>query len=110
MSCSPWAGNVGVKPDPSSIQRFIEPGDKVKIVTKDDEKISFVVVDVTDNAILGESDAVLFTNIGKLQKETVSGTVNFWKDNYTVGEYWWVEGSCDSFEYNPDEKQWMCSD
>ncbi len=110
VSCSPFASYVGIKNNPSSIQTLIEPGDKVKIITKDDEEISFVVVEVTDDAILGESDRVQFTNVGKLQKETVSGTANFWWNNYTVGEDWWMDGWCDSFEYNPEQKEWVCSD
>jgi len=44
----------------------------VKIVTKDNEETSFVVVEVTDEAIVGESQTVLFTDITKLQKQTAS--------------------------------------
>ena len=56
---------------------YLEPGDKVKIITKDYEKHSFVVVDVTDDAIVG---AVLFTNISELRIETISGTEVFLSD------------------------------
>jgi len=109
-SCSMYTGYRGVGTNPSSIQTLIKPGDKVKIVTKDNENISFVVVEITEKAILGESETVLFADITKLQKEVVSGTANFWKNNYTVGDCWWEWSCCDALEYNPEEKEWVCAD
>ena len=70
----------------------IEPGDNGKVVTKDNEETSFVVVAVTDDAILGESNMVHLAKISKLQKERVSGTKNFWLVNDTVGEDLWMDG------------------
>lgn len=72
------ASYTGVYTDPVSIQSIIKPGDTVKIVTKDNEETSFVVVEVTDEAIVGESETVLFTDITKLQKQTVKAGENFW--------------------------------
>lgn len=110
-SCAMYAGYVGIEANPMSIHTFIKQGDKVKIVTKDKGKTSFVVVEVTDKAIVGESETVLFTDITKLQKEVVSGSANFWKNNYTVGEYWWTgEESGDTLIYNPLEKEWEYAD
>ena len=73
------ASHTLVNPEPVKIQSVIKPGDKVKIVTKDNEEISFVVVEVTDEAIVGESQTVLFTDITKLEEQTVSGGENFLK-------------------------------
>jgi hypothetical protein len=72
------ASYTGVNTKTITIQSIIKPGDTVKIVTKDKEETSFVVVEVTDEAIVGESETVLFTDITKLQKQTVSGGENFW--------------------------------
>jgi hypothetical protein len=71
------ASHTAVYPEPVNIQSVIQPGDTVKIVTKDNEETSFVVVEVTDEAIVGESETVLFTDITKLQEQTVSAGENF---------------------------------
>jgi len=71
------ASHTAVYPEPVNIQSVIKPGDTVKIVTKDNEETSFVVVEVTDEAIVGESETVLFTDITKLQEQTVSAGKNF---------------------------------
>jgi Asp/Glu/hydantoin racemase len=63
---------TGVGTNSSSIQYFIKQGDKVKIVTTNNEETSFVVVEVTDEAIVGERETVLFTDINKLKKQTHS--------------------------------------
>ena len=49
----------------------------MRIVTKDNEETEFVVVEVTDEAIVGENQKVLFTDIIKLQEQTVSAGENF---------------------------------
>jgi hypothetical protein len=74
VSC---ASHTAVYPAPVNIQSVIKPGDTVKIVTKDNEETSFVVVEVTDEAIVGESETILFTDITKLQEQTVSAGKNF---------------------------------
>jgi len=80
------ASHTLVSPEPLSIQTLIRPGDTVEIVTKDTEETSFVVVEVTDEAIVGyeplftevgEYETVLFTDITKLQKQTDSAEKNF---------------------------------
>lgn len=109
-SCSPFASYVNIENNTPSIKALIEPGDKVRIITNENEKLSFVVVDVTEDAILGESDTVHFANISKLQKERVSGTKNFWLGNETVGEDLWMDGWCNSFEYSPEQKEWVCAE
>ena len=52
VSC---ASHTAVYPEPVNIQSVIEPGDTVKVVNKDNEETKFVVVEVTDEAIVGES-------------------------------------------------------
>jgi len=71
------ASHTAVYPEPVNIQSVIKPGDTVKIVTKDNEETSFVVIEVTDEAIVGENQTVLFTDITKLQEQTVSAGENF---------------------------------
>lgn len=71
------ASHTAVYPDPVNIQSVIKPGDKVKIVTNDNQETEFEVTDVTDEAILGENQKVLFTDIAKLQEQTVSAGENF---------------------------------
>jgi len=44
-----------------------------------------VVVEVTDEAIVGESETVLFTDITILRKQTVSAAENFWLRERIVG-------------------------
>ena len=71
------ASHVAVHPEPINIQSVIEPGDTVIVVTKDDQEVEFVVVEVTDESIVGENEKVLFTDITKLEEETVSAGENF---------------------------------
>jgi hypothetical protein len=80
------ASHTAVYPDPVNIQSEIEPGDTVKIVTKDNEETSFVVVEVTEEAIVGESETVLFADITELQEQTVSAEKKFlWISILTLG-------------------------
>jgi len=71
------ASHTAVYPDPVNIQSVIKPGDTVKVVTKDNQETEFVVKEVTDEAIVGENQKVLFTDIEKLQEQTVSAGENF---------------------------------
>jgi len=48
----------------------------VKITTKDEKEYEFIVVEITDDAIIGETDKVLFTDIYKLQEMTVTSGEN----------------------------------
>jgi len=72
-SCASYAK---VYPEPIHIQSLITPGDTVKIVTKDNREIEFVVVEVSDEAIIGENETVLFTDISTLEKMNVSAGKN----------------------------------
>ena len=60
----------------------------MKVVTKDDEETSFVVVEVTDEAIVGENMIVLFNDIIYLQEKT-----NGQHDNsyYTIYSFPYLE-------------------
>jgi len=62
--------NNAIYPETGVIKSLIEPGDTVKIGTKDKKEISFVVVEVTDEAIIGENVKVEFTDITYLLEKT----------------------------------------
>ena len=70
------ASHTAVYPDPVNIQSVIEPGDTVRIVTKDNEETEFVVVEVTDEAIIGENIRVPLNDITGMEEETVSAGKN----------------------------------
>jgi len=70
------ASYVKVHPEPVNIQSILKQGDTVKIVTKDNREIEFVVVEVSDEAIIGENETVLFTDISKLEEMSVSAGEN----------------------------------
>ncbi len=74
---SSCASHTAVYPDPVNIQSVIKPGNTVKVVTKDNQETKFIVTEVTDEAIIGENQKVLFTDIAKLQEQTVSAGENF---------------------------------
>lgn len=65
---------------PGNIQALIEPGDKVRIVTKDNQENEFVVVEVTDEAIVGENVKIPFDDITKLEEETR----NAWENIFLI--------------------------
>ena len=77
LIASSCASRTAVYPDPVNIQSVIKPGDIVKIVTEDNRETEFVVTEVTDEAILGENQKVLFTDITEFQEQTVSAGANF---------------------------------
>jgi len=66
-----------VHPEPINIKTIIAPGDIVRVTTKDNRKVEFEVVEVTDEAIIGENESIHFTNISKLDKVPVSEITNF---------------------------------
>lgn len=70
---------------PGNIQALIEPGDKVRIVTKDNEETEFVVAEVTDEAIVGENVEIAFADITKLEEETASTGDNTVFNIFTIG-------------------------
>ncbi len=69
-SCT--ASYMAVYPEPINIKSIIAPGDIVRVTTKDNRKVEFEVVEVTDEAIIGENETIHFTNISKLEEMTVS--------------------------------------
>jgi len=71
------ASHTDVYTDPMNIQSVIIPGDKVKIVTQDDQEIEFVVTEVTNEAIIGENIVVPLNDIIDMEQETVSAGKNF---------------------------------
>lgn len=76
MIAASCASYVKVHPEPINIQSVVEPGDKVKIVTKDNREIELVVVDVNDVAIKGKNETVFFVDISKLEEMTSSAGEN----------------------------------
>jgi len=69
VSCASY---VKVHPERINIQSLLRQGDTVKIVTKDNREIEFKVVEVSDEAIIGENETVLFTDISKLEEKGLS--------------------------------------
>jgi len=69
-SCAPTYDPV--YPEPVNIKSIITPGETVIITTKDEKVYEFEVVEITDDAIVGESEKVLFTDIHKLQEMTAT--------------------------------------
>ncbi len=70
LSCAPTY--VPVKPEPLYINAMIYAGDTIKVTTKDNKDYEFVVVEITEDAIIGETDKVLINNIHQLQVVTES--------------------------------------
>ncbi len=67
-SCAPKY--INIHPDSLNIEMEIKPGDNVKITTLDFNEYEFTVVEVTEEAILGESEKVLVDDISTLQEMT----------------------------------------
>lgn len=70
------ASHTEVYPDPVNIQSVIQAGDKVKIVTKDNQEAEFVVIEVNDEYIIGENIKVPLKDITGMKEETVSAGKN----------------------------------
>jgi len=70
------ASHTAVYPEPVNIQSVIEPGDTVRIVTKDNQETEFVVTEVTDEAIIGEKIRVPLNDVKGMEEETVSAGTN----------------------------------
>ena len=51
-----------------NIQSHLKPGDKVRVITKDSQEHEFKVVEVTDEAIVGENQTIMFRDISNLEK------------------------------------------
>jgi len=61
-----------VRPERINTQTLLRKGDTVRIVTKDKREVEFVVVEVSDEAIIGENEKVLFTDIYLLEEKSGS--------------------------------------
>jgi len=68
---------VNVCPEPINIKSIIAPGDIVRVTTKDKREVEFKVVEVTDEAIIGDTETIDFSNISKLEEMTVLEITNF---------------------------------
>ena len=68
-SCAPTYHPV--YPEPVNIKTIIKTGDTVKVTTKDNKEYEFIVVEITEDAIVGETEKLLFEDINKLQKMVV---------------------------------------
>jgi len=68
-SCAPTY--TPVYPEPVNIKTIIKTGDTVKVTTKDNKEYEFTVVEITEDAIVGETEKFLFEDINKLQKMLV---------------------------------------
>lgn len=92
MGCAP--SYAPVYPEPVNIKTIIKPGDTVKVTTKDNKEYEFIVVEITDDAILGETENLLFEDIYILQKMVATSGENIARDIggavlitiYSVGE------------------------
>jgi len=67
-SCAPKF--TPVYPEALNIQSTIKPGDSVKIVTKTDEEFQFKVQEISSEAIMGEEEKIMFTDIHYIEKTT----------------------------------------
>lgn len=72
-----------IETDNPNIQSVLLPGDKVRVVTKDNQETQFEVVKVTDEEILGESENIKISNIAQLEKVQISSGAKVLL--YTVG-------------------------
>ena len=70
------ASYVKVRPERINIQSLLRKGDTVRIVTKDKREVDFVVIEVSDEAIIGENEKVQFTDISTLEKMNGSAGEN----------------------------------
>lgn len=69
-SCAPTYQSV--YPEPVNIKTIITPGESVRVTTKDGIVHEFVVTEITDEALIGESNKILFKEINQLQEMTVT--------------------------------------
>jgi len=64
-----------VRPYDKWFQNTLESGDTVRIVTKDGRDLEFPIVFITSEAIVGEEQQVLFTEIAEVKKMEVSAVM-----------------------------------
>ena len=61
-----------IPPLPNEVNANFEIGEVIKVYTKDDTIITFKVVEITSDAIVGAREKVPFTEIVKIEKEELS--------------------------------------
>ena len=69
---SSCASYTGVRSYPTDIQSTLNTGDTVKITIKDGRKVELKVVEVTSEAIVGENEAIPYSDIQTLEQKTTS--------------------------------------
>lgn len=63
---------TSMKPiDKTAVNTNVEAGDNVKIVTKDDRQVEFMVVEVTDTSIVGQTESVPKDEIASIKKKKI---------------------------------------
>jgi len=68
--CISCAAHTAVEPEPSHIQFYIQPGEKLRVVTKDNKETEFIVKKVTEDALIGKNQKVMFEDIIELDEVT----------------------------------------
>ncbi len=63
-----------IEPTPMEVSRNFEKGDVIKVYTTDGTAITFEVVDITEDAIVGSRETIPFKEIAKIEKKKVSAT------------------------------------
>lgn len=63
-----------VAPRPEAVKDQFEIGDRIKVYTRDGTVITFDLVEITENAIIGVREQIPFSDIDKIEKSTISIT------------------------------------
>jgi hypothetical protein len=63
-----------IEPTPTEVTRHFEKGDVIKVHTTDGTTITFKVVDITEEAIVGTRETIPFKEIAKIEKKKISAT------------------------------------
>jgi hypothetical protein len=61
-----------IPPLPKEVNANFEIGDVIKVYTKDDTIITFKVVEITSDTIVGAREKIPFTEVIKVEKEELS--------------------------------------
>ena len=61
-----------IEPTPMEVTRHFEKGDVIKVYTKDGTAITFEVIDITQDAIIGSRETISFQEITKIEKKKVT--------------------------------------
>jgi len=68
-----------ITPNVGDIHSTLEPGDTVRIVTKEGRDLEFPITFITSEAIEWEGHRVLFSDIATLEKRQISPVVLIWR-------------------------------